>query len=701
MKRNFRLDCLFSIVVLLMLVQCKEAPVKVTVQGFQKTSALRFAEQELLYFMEQAMTQEQIKDIYSFEFLRDTSFRKGEFSCKAVNTTHFEFRGDTPIDISHAVHTFLENLGYTFDLYSTIAPEHFNFESIGNLDVKIEPKARWRGIRQHVNFPMDISSYPIGEAKEYIRNLVRLRFNKLAVHSYPGFWYEQAQGDSTLYGGNFFYDNPHFYKGSNNLKKYVRFNDSLFCIPSMEKVYFDKPVKSKMTIAWMNELLDYAKSLGLYLQFSFEPRQLPVDEAVAVACRIADSYPMIDALELITEEMGGWGASCTRDEVEGTLKHYFGEEILKDSLIASSICEQQSDLNYLYFQLGNNLEILRNLKQKDKLAKQELKLGVYCTTGYAKPAYHLVRTQAQDIPIAFMPSHGSDGVDRAIRQIITEKQDLEKTEVYSWIEFDGLMYLQQNAINGIYNLLGYTEQLMGDEQLPSICFNHWRTAENRVTARFAAEAALTGMVKPRSFYLAYAQRIGITSANLFADVLLEINDLDSFSTPGLGNIGFCWVGAWRNPGLFKWMNTDNIRTAIAGYESAAAKLQALMKETASSEGWKVLSLLENKTTATVLYLKAFNIATDIRTVDEQEATEEEREYFVDVCNRALSSFEECIEEYAEQLPDRGSEGVIVSIWNAPMYGLKLIREKVGGVPFKENWHNERPIDSPPLPIHNN
>ena len=33
-----------------------------------------------------------------------------------------------------------------------------------------------------------------------------------------------------------------------------------------------------------------------------------------------------------------------------------------------------------------------------------------------------------------------------------------------------------------------------------------------------------------------------------------INEADSYATVNLGNIGFCWVGAWSNGGLFTCMS---------------------------------------------------------------------------------------------------------------------------------------------------
>ena len=541
-----------SLLAIALLVQCNSQPVSIQVKGFPESAAIHFAQKELTDFMKLAMKQEKVYEKFSFDFVCDTSFHKGEFACKATSPNHFVLSGGDAISLSHAVYTLLETLGYTFDISQTMVPERFDFDAIRQVDIKTVPKVRWRGIRQHVNFPMDISSYPMDEAKEYVNNLVRLRFNKLAVHSYPGFWHEQPQGD----------------------------------------------------------------------------------------------------------------------------------------------------LNALYSQLGNNMEAVKQLKQDTNLFSKEFKLGIYCTTGYSKAAYHLVRKMMPEVAVAVMPSHGSDGVNRAVRNNIQAISDMKSTEIYSWIEFDGLMYLQQNAIEGINGLFAYTDRLMGGEQLPSVCFNHWRTCENRVTARFASEVVLNGSMRLDDFYQAYARRLGITSPEAFAAVMKEINQLDSFSTGGLGNIGFCWTGGWRHAGLFKWMNVDNIDKAMAGYESADRQLIGLLDKTSSQSARDVLSLLENKTAATVIYLKAFKVATAIRTIDEQKMTAKDKQRVVDICNEALTVFEEYIDKYAELLPDRGSEGVIVSVWNSPMYGLKLIRQNLGGVPLEDSWHNENPVDSPPLPIRN-
>lgn len=675
------------------------ASVKIRTKGFTRGEVLDFAGRELEDYLSRAMKQNGRKEKMAFTFICNKSLPDGSFVCKTIAPGRYSFEAADPMGISHAVYTFLEQLGYTFDLSRTLVPAKYDFDKVQKIDTMVVPRVRWRGIRQHVNFPMDLSSYPIEEAKDYIDNMVRLRFNKLVVHSYPGFWHEQPQADSTLYGGNFFYDSPHFYGNNPFLRKYVRFNDSLYCIPTMESFYFEKVRKSRAAIAWMYELLAHAKRRGLYIQFSIEPRNLTEVQTVSTVGDILKNYPMIDAMELITEEMGGWGNASTREGVTKTLTRYFGKEILDDPVIAQTVQKPGTDLNDLYAQLGNNMASLRKLRAEHP--SKQFKLGIYCTTRYALPAYHLVRSTMPDVAVVIMPSHGSDGVDRVVRQMVKTVRDMKQTELYSWIEFDGLMYLQQNAANGIGRLLSYVDSLAAGQPIPSVCFNHWRTCENRITARYAAEVSLKGTEAPATFYRTFARRVGIGREEAFADIMERINQWDSYATGHLGNIGFCWTGAWRHPGLYRGMNLSNLDKTIGGYEEISGLLSSLLAQHNTPEACSVLSLLENRVQATALYLEAFKAGTEIRTIKTANLSDAEKKTLEKICNRAMEKFGVFMEKYAELLPDRGSEGVLVSTWNAPVYGLKLVRRNLAGVPMERDWHNDRPVDSPPLPINEN
>ena len=630
----------------------------------------------------------------------DKQITDGSFGYE-VKGNQVNLIGGDEIGISHAFYTLLEDLGYTFDM--TGVSEPVIPKDIKQLSRKmITPKVRWRGIRQHVNFPMDISSYSIEDAKEYVRSLLRMRLNKLVIHSYPGQWYETHLGDSLALAGNFFYGNVHYIYDNAWLKKKVPSNDSIYCIPAAEPVFGDPAKRSHLAVEWMRELIDYASDLGFYVQFSFEPRLATVEQAVRTAEEIVSTYPQLDALEMITEETGGWGPRCTADEVRNTLDIYFPDEIAHDSVVCAPIRDKQSDLNALYSQIGIIVKTIEALQGKGT-CKQELKLGIYSSiTDYTKGAYRLARLALPETQICLMPSHGSDGTADAISELIHSKEDLSHTEIYSWIEFDGLMYVYQNSINGNARLMEHIEKIFpGEEQYGSLLYNHWRTAENRTSARFAMESVLKGVLQPVSFYQEYAERLGITDVEKYKTALELVNQADSYSKEHLGNIGFCWVGAWRSGGAYTWMRKEQIQEARGYYMKAGEILSVLLRQ--QKEGtvaFDYLSFIGNRVLCSVIYLDAFITLSDLQTIQKKGNTSlsgSDRAYAEEMFTRAFRLFDQYMEIHAQKLQDRGCEGTLVSIWNAPIRGLRKFRAKLLNVAMDELPHHEA-VDAPPLPI---
>lgn len=532
----------------------RAAGVKTTCSGCEP-GELAFARSEIDAFFAPAIAGTELEGNCRIRLECDPSIDDGSFGYRSEDGRRITVYGGDPISVTNGLHTLLERMGFLFDITGVTRPERADLAALDHADVRIRPNVRWRGIRQHVNFPMDISSYPIDQAKRYLENLVRMRFNKFVVHSYIFMWHEEpVSQDSTNYAGSFFYGHRHDFSDSPFLKSVNRENRSIFCIPDIEPCYDDVPERSKRAVAWMGELLDYAKSLGLYVQFSYEPRHSTVERAVRLGQIIARTYPRIDALELMTEETGGWGPSYTAEEVRAKLLEFFPSDVLSDTLVMNAIRDRQPDMAELYHQIGTNMEAIRRMECDPGMKGiRKFVLGIYCSIpDQVGPAYHLALKYLPGHDISIMPSHGSDGVAAAVERIVSDPADLRRTQIYSWIEFDGLMYMQQNAIDGLERLFGHVERLGGGEMLHSICFNHWRSAENRTTFRFAADACLSRGVSRGAFYEEYARRLGIRDAETYAEAMRLINEADSYATVNLGNIGFCWVGAWSNGGLFTW-----------------------------------------------------------------------------------------------------------------------------------------------------
>ena len=673
----------------------------------RENSILQFAIEELrLHLGSVAFSKKSTR--LDFSFKRDVTLKNGAFRYKILQTPEKIIVGFSGIDetaMLHAVHGFLEHLGFQFEFTGTIPPSIIHTDTLSNGNYTTIPFARWRGIRQHVNFPMDISSYPIEEAKVYLKNMIRMRFNKLAVHSYPNLWHEVHTGDSIEYAGNFFYNRPHEIPAIPIIKNNIRFNDKYFVIPAIEPYYTDRGRKSAMAVNWMSELLSYAKSIGLRIQFSVEPRRRGDINYILDNCRSAvQNYPMIDELEVITEELGGWGNTCSDTAVRNALVNYFGKEVLEDTLITNVIRKNQTDLDNLVHQMGRNIEAIKIINKDPVFAsgRTSLKLGVYCTIQpYAAMAYYLARKYMPTTEVTIMPGHGSVRTANHFAKVQATASDLAKTTVFSWIEFDGLMFTQQNPIAGIASLVNDLGARNKGQQVNAIIFNHWRTAENRTAAKYAALTSLLGPIKKDDFYTSYAKKIGIADTAAFADNMKKLEEIDQLSTNDLPNVGFCWVGAWLQGAPYTWMNRNMLQKVNNMYDSVGRSMEEIKNAVNNPAGQAYLDFLCNRIGTSSLYLRAFSAGAVIQSIEKDESgkySASAAARATSICNQALSIFEKYMEMHTRKMPDRGTEGTLINLWHGPMYGLKVLRKNIGNTPMDALIKEEKSSDAPPLPI---
>ncbi|MGN1265888.1 MAG: hypothetical protein ACI4UL_08735, partial [Muribaculaceae bacterium] len=154
-----------AIAAAMMAVSCcvANAALRVQYKGFTPTASVNVAVEDLREMAGRA----DAEGLDGCVFELDKRVGGGEFGYELQNGS-VTFRGGDEASVAHACYTFMEDMGYTFDFTGTTAPQELTpLSRIHRRTVK--PKVRWRGIRQHVNFPMDISSYDIDEAKAYLR----------------------------------------------------------------------------------------------------------------------------------------------------------------------------------------------------------------------------------------------------------------------------------------------------------------------------------------------------------------------------------------------------------------------------------------------------------------------------------------------------------------------------------------------------
>lgn len=583
---------------------------------------------------------------------------------KNENTQTIYLSGYDATCVLHSVYTMLEIMGYTFDITGIRYPKAPSMNNIARYSATIMPIVERRGIRQHINFLMDISSYPLEEAKEYIRNLARLRMNYITFHSYPGQWFSYNYKENLTLAGNFFYGEKDFVPKDAHLKKVIR-NDSIYCIPAIEPFYNDPQKKSQMAISWLNGVMAEAKRVGLTVNMSYELREYGMDYALATSKAILEEYPLIDGLELISEE----------------------------------------DIGTYIDQIRNNIKCSEELKKHFKGRKIQLTNGIYNTTkGELKEGFEILRnTTTDDIYLSVLPAHGARMAVKNLSAIPLTPGDLKRTMIYSWVEFDGLMYLQQNPVEGIRMMIEENLKISGNKSLFGICWNHWRTYENRIALRYASEAMINGPVSPQTFYHSIAKRLEIGDATMFSSAMTKLDDTDTFCRDNLFNIGFCPNGYWLKKtglSLYGRFPKDKLLSAVNLFNDAQNDLNKCIAKTKNGPGKRDLQFLENRTNCTMLHLKAFVAMADLQPLfkgnPNPDLSQQDHDKVLKKCSEALDLEKQYIDLHAQFITDRGCEGTLVSYMSGPFQTLKNIMSKLGNID-NNIPKMEKPFDAPPEP----
>lgn len=621
-----------------------------------------------------------------------------------------ELTGHDQTAALHAFYTFFEAGGFLFDITGPVAPEEFNREAVGQLDETINPVVKKRGIRQHINFPMDISSYTPDEAKGYLRNLARMRFNHISWHSYPNQWVEVLNDSIEEYAGFFFYGQDFAIPDMDVFRENVD-NEAYYCIPHIEPYYTDTVRRSQMAVAWLQEMMAYAKSLGFTNQFSFEPREMSSDlgRTLVFADIILSTYPDIDILEVITEENCD-GRLMPLDDMMDTLRAIYGGDFVDSAPLDHPSAHTQMTVRQLFIQFGHNVLAIEKMKEELSYDVQ-YSAGIYTT--YAprlKPLMYAVRNfKPKDLPLALLPGHGSTRASNCIEEVGFTAEDWDNTLMYSWIEFDGLIYLQQNTLDGIARMIELAMEARGEGSVPGIVYNHWRTAENRTVARYAAVSAIEGPVDIQAFYKDYAKRLGVDEEafGAYAQAMEMLQDATWRSTNELPNIGFCFgnsrIGDPGAPmGRFSWWDINDLVEIRKMYEQAAELLSKALTKSPGKEAKAYLAFLINRTECTVLFLDAMMKGMELKPFcsvkgDVPDLTEEQKDEVHQKSREARELNMAYIRKHAEMMPDRGCEGTMMnfyystqSIWNS--------MEEVYTGKQTGNVLEKKEGDAPPPPI---
>lgn len=587
--------------------------------------------------------------------------------------------------------------GLCFHADGSFLAHPFDFDAMFSAKKTVHPKVNRRGIRQHINFPMDISSYTLSEAQEYIRNLARMRFNAITFHSYGGQWHPTEPGKN--YAGHFFYGQEHRVPENRPYTPLIH-NRKYYCIPEIEPFFEDEKARSEHAMQWLAELIKTAKEVYMEVTFSTEIGKTE-DDSAAMLRNICESYPLIDNLELFSGENFCLNESIPEEELVTLL----GEEVRNADGSIPALGKQGAPITGEYLYCAEFLSwVKKALAVRDAWTSglahvPALRVGIYHTTNTDLLTILnrvMRRVLPADVKYSFLSGHGSGAVADNIEAMEMQDADFRNTMVYSWAEFDGNMYLQQLDVNGIYKL---AKRIPEDSY--GVCVNHWRTAENVLALSYTAEA-LIAPVKPDRFFLHVTDvlRINPFSAELFT----QAAELTDFNRRWLCNIGFCFVGCWlavEGINYFAYYRNADIEHAISEYEFMHHWFSEILKveKDCTEAGKTLLRLWISGCECSALHLYAIRRLLRIRHDPRHpqklcEAFDDSPEAIRAAFAEAAALAEEYAKCYAGSIVDRGMEGHIVSYMESMTVYLKKKEEELLE---KKAAAAEETFDAPPVP----
>ncbi len=628
---------------------------------------------------------------------------------------HYEISGDgtqlsvvggNESSVLCGIYEALADAGIFFEATGYSLPHAFNLDLLFKINKKVEPKFRLRGIRQHINFPMDVSSYTLEEAKEYIRCIARMRYNAITFHSYPGQWHEVNSAGEKDFAGHFFYGKTYPVPQEDALTASRVNNETIYCIPEAEPVFHKEYERGEFAKAWLNELMKTAKEAGLTITMSVEITFDGDEAIVSMLRKVGENYPLIDTLELISEECGGFRdmPELNMDNIKAFMVNTFDKDVLDEEGNLPGLPD------FVPHQLGaaaiSVRRVLHALSLRDAWLTSfnnnvKLRGGIYTTCpDTLRILRRILRDRLpQGMTFSLLPAHGAVAVVDNIRDTGTIEEDWQNTMFYSWAEFDGNMFIQQMSTDGIEQLVSMPTA----ESAYGFCINHWRTAENNLAISYAAEAAISGQ-SAREFYADYAKTIGVCDVASFVEVCTKLAGLDTYNRDNLFNIGFCAVGCWLNwcrrgdAIIPRGFPADLQTTSIEKYEEIIADLEKLLGSAYKKEGMAFIKLMINRCQTSILHIKSLMALDKLFDLydysNPQPISEEQSKQIHEAIATARNYAIEYLHLYGENLPDRGGEGQLVSYYETTVVFIDAVAAN-----FSDNKKviATDDYDAPPMP----
>ncbi len=649
-------------------------------------SGLQKAEEELFCYLKAIGNVSEVNSGTDGDFLIRVVCKKmqeGDFSLKSDGKV-LDIAGNGLNEVLCGVYTALEEYGVKFGISGEVIPESVDFSV--SFERHVTPAVLYRGIRQHLNFPMDISSYSLNEAKRYIRNLARLRYNSITFHSYPGQFYCGKYQGEKISAGKFFYGEVQPVSNIAFLKNNVS-NLNYFCIEESEQYFNDEEKLSEYAIFWLRSVMQECKSYGMRVVFSFEVRGADAAEIDGMIAWVRKSYPQADIVELATQECGcGWDDSACIPS--GELRE------LATQLYGKPIVEKIGPLlNGRYTQMPLTL---REMKKCIEAAKrnERCRVLIYAT---CIQTLHVCRRILQEYGVehAFLCAHGAKYVEKNLDELLAEGDSIPG--VYSWIEFDGNMFQPENKDGHNFDLLHMLRKKSRGSRIPEISLNHWRNAENSLSIAYCAELMID--CTPPAFFYEKADLLCGLSRGGIEKLCETIAKAEDCARDELPNIGFCAVYCWYNAdreylGYISLYDPQKLEKYEKLLDEARAVADSLQPTGAVGE--RLRAFWSNRLRAGVCHVQTIRALMPLNELAKCK-DQDSKEKMAQVCSCALEYAKKYLRITSEYTADRGGQGVLISYYKTIFQYIYVLRERLCGIPVPETYE-KRNLDTPPSPM---
>jgi hypothetical protein len=638
--------------------------------------------------------------------------------------------GGSPAAVLWAAYALLEKLGVVFEYSGEIVPPRQTSLDLKGIEIRESPSIPERGIRLHLNFPMDQSSYSLPEFLAWVDRIARMKMNYLELHFYSAQPWLFCQFLSVKTQSSTFFVGSSKVGGKYELpsdmigRKFIR-NKEVYFPPELEGMSPGEELYLKAE-ARIRAVIDHAHARGIKVALSFEPLAPPSDFishleewdkeygghdqimhelTVARLNACMDAYPNADEFQLISVEgsddfppgtnlKAELKSLCDKYKIPFDLndeRQFSGTREAGVNLVpynTPSIAENLdkglmhpvvSTLRFADFALN----VLSDPRVADRMKRENRHDGV----SIYLPNASAVKLCLPALRVMLPPQMRFQMmVDYGARETSDQMASWDALHganlqlgVISWLEFDGSMFLPQAWPRSVFDCVRNASGL----PLTTLVCNSWRVSGLEADSATLANAPWTPDEDYDTFMRRYFSRVfGPTNAGQARNAYDALEQATLYCRAHLFNVGFCWEGRYRWD--FKYPQND-VAAAEKLFTQAHDGFNTLARQTIEGRPRQRAEMLANRCSCALLHLE---VMTELAKAD--AAPTDGAGQFAKAPEHAAKAAElarEYMQTYSKFVLDRSDEGMLVNYYFSV---IRTAAETVAAVHRKAMITNSNP-----------